>query len=104
MVKVKKYDGVIEAVRYTSEGQIDWVRAYERRGFVFTDWLKLDRQTLKERLQTGARFYTGRRKAFHGNDFDIAEVVFLVGEKDNEIIVAGDSQSEKDYLAETPII
>jgi hypothetical protein len=104
MIKAKKYDGVIEAVRYTPEGQIDWVRAYERRGFVFTDWLKLNRQALKERLQNGARFYIGRRKAYYGNDFDITEVVLLVGDENNEIIVAGNAQSEKDYLAETPII
>ena len=28
----KKYDGVIEAVHYAPDGQVEWVRAYLRRG------------------------------------------------------------------------
>ncbi|MDP1779148.1 MAG: hypothetical protein Q8K73_02630, partial [Anaerolineales bacterium] len=48
----KKIDGVIEAVRYKN-GQITWVRAYERRGATFSDRVLLDRKTLLQRLQKG---------------------------------------------------
>jgi hypothetical protein len=38
----KKFDGVIEAVRY-KDGQIEVVRAFERRGSAFTDRVMLNR-------------------------------------------------------------
>jgi hypothetical protein len=38
----KKFDGVIEAVRY-KDGQIEVVRTFERRGAAFTDRLMLNR-------------------------------------------------------------
>ena len=46
----KKFDGVIEAVHYSRGGQIDFVRAYERRGVTFSDRVLLNRKTLLERL------------------------------------------------------
>ncbi len=103
MIKQKKFDGVIEAVHYAPHGQIAWVRAYERTGFVFTDWLKLDRESLVERLKNGARFYVGQRKAYMGNDFDITDAVRLEGKEDAEIIVAGESNGEHDHLEGVPI-
>ena len=36
MIKKKPYDGVIVAARYTPQGEIELVRAFERRGFVFS--------------------------------------------------------------------
>ena len=52
MAKVK-YDGVIEAVHYAADGQVEWVRAYLRRGPAFSDRIMLDRQTLIEDLKAG---------------------------------------------------
>jgi hypothetical protein len=104
MARAKKYDGVIEAVHYRQDGQIDWVRAFERRGFVFTDWLKLDRQTLLERLQDGGRFYVGRRIPLMGNEFEISEAVRLAKNNGDEIIVAGDLKTDQDHLEGVPII
>ncbi|MBL7164655.1 MAG: hypothetical protein ISS57_18865 [Anaerolineales bacterium] len=103
MIKKKKFDGVIEAAHYAPNGQIEWVRAYERTGFVFTDWLKLDRPTLVGRLRDGARFYTGQRKAYLGNDFDIAEAVRLEGVEYSEIVVAGEAKGEQDHLEGVPV-
>jgi hypothetical protein len=65
MIKAKPYDGVVVAVRYTPHGEIDWVRAFERRGFVFSDYRVMERNTLIERLQAGKRFKTGSRIPFH---------------------------------------
>jgi len=36
-----KYDTVVEAVHYQPDGQVAWVRAYQRRGPTFTDWMIL---------------------------------------------------------------
>jgi hypothetical protein len=103
MIRQKKFDGVIEAVHYAANGQIEWVRAYERKGFVFTDWLKLDRSALIERLKNGARFYIGQRKTYHGNDFEIADAVRLEGKAGSEVVVAGQTKGEKDNLEGAPI-
>jgi hypothetical protein len=102
--KVKKYDGVIEAVRYDPAGKIDWVRAYERYGFVFSDKKKLDRQTLIERLKAGERFLVGHRVTYMGNDFEVSEPVKLVQRNGDEYILAGESQGNQDHLKDVPII
>lgn len=102
MARKKKIAGVIEAVRYTDEGQIDLVRAYERHGFVFSDLIVLDRTSLYDRLQDGAHFVVGERKLFYGNDFDLAEPIRLDGKKDAERIIAGKSQGNQDHLAGAP--
>jgi hypothetical protein len=60
MAKIN-YDGVVEAVRYKPNGEIDWVRAYERRGPTFSDWLLIDRQSVIKRLKSGRRFVVGER-------------------------------------------
>ena len=46
----KKFDGVIEAVRYKN-GQIEVVRAFERRGAAFTDRIMLNRKEFLERIK-----------------------------------------------------
>ena len=66
----KKFDGVIEAVHYSRGGQIDFVRAYERRGVTFSDRVLLDRKTLLERLKAKKRFITGERRPLLGSTFD----------------------------------
>ncbi|MBM3145645.1 MAG: hypothetical protein FJ010_11895 [Chloroflexi bacterium] len=103
MIKRKKFDGVIETVHYTPYGKIAWVRAYERKGFVFTDWLKLDRESLIERLKNRKRFYVGQRKPLLGNEFDLAAAVQLEGEDGSEIIFAGEAKAGQDYLEGAPI-
>ena len=50
------FDGVIEAVRYKPDGQVDWVRAYLRRGPTFSDRIMINRATLIENLKSGKRY------------------------------------------------
>ena len=104
MIKTKKFDGVIEAVHYSPTGKIEWVRAYERKGFVFTDLLLLDRETLIEKLEDGKRFFVGQRKTLLGNDFDIHAPRRLDGTGNTQIIITGDKPTrQKDHLAGAPI-
>ena len=77
MIRKKPYDGVVVAVRYTPQGQIDWVRAFERHGFVFTDRMMLKRADLIERLEAGKRFKTGERKVYQGSDFEVLDDIHL---------------------------
>lgn len=104
MIKKKPYDGVVVAVRYNAQGEIDWVRAFERHGFVFTDRINLDRQTLVDRLKAGKRFKTGTRKTYQGSDFEVREDVRLVEKNGSNVIVSGQASAERDLLEGLPII
>ncbi|MBC8506086.1 MAG: hypothetical protein ISR58_07545 [Anaerolineales bacterium] len=103
MIRQKKFDGVIDTVHYAADGQIEWVRAYERVGFVFTDILTLDRQTLINRLKDGARFFIGKRMPYVGNEFELSEKVRLEGKKGAEFVVVGETKGNKDSLEGVPI-
>jgi hypothetical protein len=104
MVKKKSYDGVVVAARYTHQGKIDWVRAFERHGFVFSDRLMMDRQTLVEHLREGKRFKTGERMAYQGNDFKVIADIRLIEKDGDSVIVAGETSSNQDTLGNLPII
>ena len=56
----QKFDGVVEVVHLKPDGQVDWVRAYLRRGAAFSDHIKLDRSTLVEQIKSGKRYLTGK--------------------------------------------
>ena len=103
MAKTKNFDGVIEAAHYAPNGQIEWVRAYLRKGFVFTDVMLLDRPTLLKQLKDGARFYTGKRKPYLGNVFELAQPVRVEGRDSSERIVAGNSPGKQDNLEGAPL-
>ena len=104
MIKKKPYDGVIVAVRYASDGEIEWVRAFERRGFVFLDHMMLDRSALIERLQDGKNFKTGTRITYLGNDFEIMEDIHLVEKDGTNLVIAGQANSRQDSLGDLPTL
>ena len=95
----RKLDGVIEAVRYQPGGKIEVVRAYERRGAVWTDRLLLGRKELVTRLEQGKRFVTGERKIYLGAVFEARQAVRLV---EGSVVTDGQSK-EQDSLAGVPI-
>ena len=99
----KKFDGVIEAARYTRNGQIDFVRAYERRGFGFSDRVLLDRKTLLERLKARKRFVTGERKEFWGGTFERGREVQLVTHDERDL-VSTRADATEDTLEGVPMI
>lgn len=93
-----KFDGLIEAVRYTVDGEIELVRVYERRGAAFSDHILLKRSQLVERLQTGEKFVTGQRQEFLGGTFESAKPIFLTGN-----FISTNSANTRDLLEEVPV-
>jgi len=94
-----KLDGVIEAVRYTPGGKIVVVRAYERHGVVWSDYVLLERKELSERLKQGKRFVVGERKIYLGSVFVTGTAVRQTG---GNIITEGQS-SARDLLTGVPV-
>ena len=98
----KKFDGVIEAVRYTPSGQIGMVRAYERRGFTFSDRVLLDRKVLLDRIKKGKVFVTGQRKEYLASTFEVGKRVLAVQENGKEFLTTCETPSGHDELEGTP--
>ena len=99
----QKFDGVIEAVHYTRNGQIDFVRAYERRGVTFSDGVLLDRKTLLERLKARKRFVTGERRQLLGSTFESGRDVNLLTHDGREF-VSTRAEATEDTLEGVPLI
>ena len=98
---MQKFDVVIEAVRYKA-GKIELVRAYERRGPTFSDWVLLDRKTLLERLKEGKKsVITGQRTALLASTFEVGKPVKLVG-VDGKQVVSTLSDASHDELEGVP--
>jgi hypothetical protein len=91
----KKFDGVIEAVRYAPNGKIELVRAYERRGATFSDHVLLSRNTLVERLQKGKRFVIGQRKELWASTFSVSDEIRYTAVKD---VIANSQNVDHDSL------
>jgi len=97
----KKFDGIIEAVRYKN-GQIVTVRAYERRGAAFSDRVLIDRKDLLERIKNGKQFLTGVRKEFWAGTFEEGKAVKVVSRDGRDFISTHDG-SDHDELEEIPV-
>ncbi len=102
MPKKPPFDGVVEAVRYTPEGAIAWVRAHERRGPAFGDHTILSRAALIERLRRGRKFVTGKRVPYLGASFETGAPLQLVERGGQTYIVAGDPRGTGDALPGVP--
>lgn len=87
----KRPDVVVEAVRY-EDGKIRWVRAFERRGATYSDWLLLGRADLAERLKQGKRVVLGRRTENMASTFETDGQVFLADS--DAIATRKDSKSD----------
>ena len=99
-----KYDGVVEAAHYESNGQLVWVRAFERRGATFSDWVLIPRQELIKRLQAGKKYYAGKRVEFNASTFEVTKPLHLVKQSGKEYIVVGEPLPDVDHLENVPII
>jgi len=100
----QKVDGVVESVRYTTTGEIEWVRAFERSGAIFGDHVLLSRDDLISRLKAGKRFVVGKRIIYQGATFETARPIQLAKQNGSEIILTSDSQASNDHLEGAPII
>lgn len=99
----KKFDGVIEAVRYNPDGQIALVRAYVRRGVTYSDRVLLDRDTLVERLKAGKKFITGQRKEFLASTFEFGKPLKVVNMNGGVVITTREEAPQRDEVEETPV-
>jgi hypothetical protein len=99
-----KFDGVVEAVHYTPEGQVAWVRAYLRRGQVFSDRVMMDRQTLIQHIKSGKRIMAGKRIPYMGASFEVSDSLRVTQKNDQDYLVIGNEQVDHDHLVGIPII
>jgi len=98
----KKYDGVIEAVRYNPDGQVALVRAYVLRGVTYSDRVLLDRDALIEQLKKGKKFTTGQRKEFLASTFDFGKPVKVVSKDGKEFLTTDGNSPKQDEFEGTP--
>ncbi len=98
----KKFDGVIEAVRYKN-GQIAVVRAFERRGSAFSDRILLDRKEFLDRLKKGQKFVIGKRKEFLAGTFEVQDKPVQVLHQDGHEVISTRSNADHDELEQAPV-
>ena len=100
-----KYDLVIEAGHYSPDGEIIWVRGYERRGPTFSDRVIINRDELVDRLSSRKKVYAGKRVPFQASTFEVSRPVNLVEKGGNQVVLIGDVADEtQDKLIGVPII
>lgn len=99
-----KFDGVVESVHYKPNGEVDWVRAYERRGPTFSDHLLLPRAELIRRMKSGKKYVVGQRVPLMGSTFDVSHPLRLVQEGGKESVVAGAANGNGDRLEGVPVL
>ena len=98
------YDGVIEAVHYRPDGQVDWVRAFERRGPTWSDYVILKRDTLVQKLKAGKKFVAGRRIPQLAGTFEVFAPVRLAADGGQEVLVTGEQNARQDRLEGVPFL
>jgi len=103
MAKIN-YDGVLEAAHFKPDGQLDWVRVYERKGAVFSDRVLLSRQAFVDQLKDGKRYVVGERILNMGGTFNVTQPVRLLKRDAKQVIVVGETQTTQDELAGVPIL
>jgi hypothetical protein len=98
----KKFDGVIEAVRYKN-GQMEAVRVFERRGAAFTDRILLTRDELLKRLKKGQKFVVGKRKEFLAGTFEVQEKPVQVLDRAGREIISTRPDADHDEFEQAPV-
>jgi hypothetical protein len=94
----KKFDGVVEAVQYSSAGLLTLARIYERRGPAFSDRVLLKREELIWRLKAGKHFVVGQRKVFMGGTFETGAALRLTGITGQEYVTTGPESAGQDRI------
>ncbi len=94
----KKFDGVVEAVRYAPDGSLQVARIYERRGPTWSDWLLISRDELIRRIKAGQKFVSGAREEYLASTFAVKSALRLVSVAGKEILLSGSLQGEHDRL------
>jgi hypothetical protein len=103
MAKIK-YNGVVEAAHFKPDGQLDWVRVYERRFAVFSDCIILSREVFIKQLKAGKRYMIGERILNLGGKFNVTQPVRLLEKDGKQVIIVGDALTTTDEMMGVPII
>lgn len=102
-MKKELIDGVVEAVHYSQDGQVAYVRAYQRRGSTFSDIVLILRDDLVKLIQSGSVYYTGERICGMGTEFKTFEKLRVVPTKEGEMLLAAPTGSQEN-LGSTPLL
>jgi hypothetical protein len=100
----KKFDGVIEAVHYQHDGQVDWVRAYLRRGAAWSDRIIISREDLIKKIKSGKRLMTGQRVEFMAGTFKVSSPVQVLGQAGQEVLATVSTNANHDCLEGVPVL
>ena len=101
----KKYDIILEAVRYSPDGSILFARGYQRRGDTYSDIRLFSRDELIQSLKNGKRIGVGKRQPFLASTFEIYEPVTLSKNNDHPILLTrSQTNGSRDYLKGVPIL
>ncbi|GAB4579365.1 MAG: hypothetical protein Fur0022_21030 [Anaerolineales bacterium] len=100
----KAPDGVVEAVRYDAQGQVEWVRMFQRRGQTYSDWMLVKRPALIEMLKAGKKVFAGERVEFEASTFKFGPALRVVERGGKEVVVTGENQADKDKLEGVPVV
>lgn len=98
----KKFDGVIVAVRYNRDGQVNLLRVYKIRGATYSDLVLLDRETVLTQLKSGKVYTIGKRKEFMASTFEYGKEVTVIRKNGKDFITTRETVSNRDDLEETP--
>jgi hypothetical protein len=98
----KKFDGIVEAVRYKN-GQIEVVRAFERRGAAFSDRIMLTRPEFLDRLKKGRTFVIGKRKEFLAGTFEVQDKPVQVVTWEGKEFISTRAEADHDELEQAPV-
>jgi len=97
----KKFDGIVEAVRYKN-GQIEAVRVFERRGAAFSDRIILSRQEFLDRLKKKKKHFVGTSKEFLAGTFEIQDKPIQIVSRDGKEFISTGPDADHDELEQAP--
>ena len=100
-MKKVQIDGLIESVHYSPDGQIAYVRAYQRRGSTFSDVVLIKREDLVRLINSGLQYYTGERLWAMGTEFKTYEKLQVVPSPEGNMILTAPNGT-RDDLGGTP--
>jgi len=99
-----KVDFVIEAVHYKPDGQIEYVRLYERRGPAFSDRVLYSREKILQVLKTRKIVQTGYRLPGLATTFQLTGLVKVDESGGKAVIYNTEELPTTDQLADVPIL
>jgi hypothetical protein len=100
----QKPDGVVEAAHYAAGGQVEWVRAYERRGPTFSDLVIIRREELIRRIKSGKKYVVGSRKEYLASTFEVKSPLRVNQAGDKDYLAVSEEANSGDKLPGLPVI